>query len=209
MDRSDPGAGWHLEADFGTSRVLVRMVERDGRFGIRVRLDAEGYEPVIFSLTPDQAGFLGEALPAILAMLRIRQEQRDWELSMQDPFADFDNPGGPPVGKDRGDASDDRRAGPGLGHDRAAPEEIRDAAAQPSAQPAPMSAEGSSSSVAAIEDAPVPKRRGASWSAAEEARLVEAHQAGQGVSHLATLLQRSPRAIRKRLEKLELVAVDR
>ena len=160
MAKKDPGATWHLKADFGGSGVMVHMAEQDGRFAILVRLDAEGHEPVIFTLTPDQASWLGEALPGALAMLRSWQEQQDWELSMQDPFTAFDNLGGSPVGKDRGDASDDRRADPGLGHGRAAPEEIRDAASQPSTQPAPMPAEGSSSCGDGTGTTSVPPRPG-------------------------------------------------
>ena len=37
----------------------------------------------------------------------------------------------------------------------------------------------------------------------------DAYQAGQGVEQLAAQLQRSPRAIAKRLEKLELVVAER
>lgn len=188
MTAEDHGALWHMEVDFGTSRATVRMAERDRRAGILVHLEADGGKPVRFHLTPDQAGWLGDALPAALAMLRSWQEQRDWEISLHDPFADFES--ADPDGSEAavGDLSN------------------------PSDAPAPAdssSSERASGSVSDVEDIPVPQRRGQAWSAREETQLTEAFQAGQGVEQLGRLLQRSPRAIRKRLEKLELVVADR
>ena len=154
------GAAWQLEGDFETSRGLVNVVERDSRYMIRMRLDADGTDTVVALVTPDQAGWLGVALPAALAMIHSREEQREWERALQDPFADFD----------RADRGGDETGDP---------------------------------------PAPVPPRRGQAWSADEEAQLVAAYQAGQGVEQLAAQLQRSPRAIAKRLEKLELVVAER
>ena len=55
------------------------------------------------------------------------------------------------------------------------------------------------------ESTSTPARLGKSRSEDEEVRLVESHASGKSVTQLATLLRRSPRAIRKRLEKLDLV----
>ena len=176
------GAAWQLEGDFETSRGLVNVVERDSRYMIRMRLDADGTDTVVALVTPDQAGWLGVALPAALAMIHSREEQREWERALQDPFADFD----------RADRGGDETGDP------------------PAPVPAdPPSSAPVSGAVSDIEDAPVPPRRGQAWSADEEAQLVAAYQAGQGVEQLAAQLQRSPRAIAKRLEKLELVVAER
>ena len=182
-EQGGPGAAWQMEGHFGPSRGIVRMRETDGTFTIAVRLDFDGRAPVTFAITPDQAAWLGDALPAALAMARSRQEQRDWETSMQNPFAEFDR------ADHDGEAARarvDRPADDGGGSDPAR----------------------SSSSASRLEDAPFPQRRGHAWGADEEARLREAFQAGQDVDHMAVRFQRSPRAIRKRLEKMGLVVAD-
>jgi len=173
------GAAWHLEAEFGASRGIVRMVEGHGGFAIAVRLDCDGRDPVAFTVTPDQAAWLGDALPAALAMSRSWQEQRDWEMSRHDPFADFDR-----ADQERAEAGEPAPAAPasGTGTDRMTNRPDR-----------------------SVDDVPLPKRRGQAWSKSEEAQLVAAHREGQGVEQLAVLLQRSPRAIAKRLERLGLV----
>ena len=169
MAQDEAGALWHFEGHFGTSRVLVRMVECDGRWGIRVRVDRDGHAPERMTLTLEQAAFLVATRPSLEPLLRSWQEQRVWERSLRDPFVDFDS-------ADRGDGHEmDRSPGRPVvqcgGHRR-----------RPDlAAPRPGMERG---------------RGGAAGCSAS---------GGAGVEQLARLLQRSPRAVRKRLEKLELV----
>ena len=184
MTKESGGAAWHFEGEFGTSRIIVRMAERSGQVGIKVRLDSEGADTKVFLLTPEQAGFLGDVLPTLLVTLCRWQERG---LESFDPFADLIKPATAEAGSEE--------ASPVAG----APVSSEHEASSPVDNATDTGSNGDSESTS------TPARLGKSWSEDEEARLVEGHASGKSVTQLATLLQRSPRAIQKRLEKLDLV----
>ena len=107
MTTEGDGASWHFEGVFGNSRIIVRMAERSGQAGIKVRLDSEGADTKVFSLTREQAGFLGDVLPSLLVTLCRWQDQQERELESFDPFVDLIKPvtagsgpeEAPPVGR--------------------------------------------------------------------------------------------------------------
>ncbi|WP_419738585.1 hypothetical protein [Ruegeria sp.] len=86
-DRRD--AAWHFEGEFGRSRLILRMAGQGGQVRIKLRLDADGQETRIVSLTPEQAGFLADTLPALLGILQRWQEQQRYGIEAFDPFAEF------------------------------------------------------------------------------------------------------------------------
>ena len=190
MTTEGDGASWHFEGEFGNSRIIVRMSERNGQAGIKVRLDSEGADTKVFSLIREQAGFLGDVLPSLLVTLCRWQDQQERELESFDPFADLIKP----VTVESG------------------PEESPpvEGAPIPSEHEANIPVEGATGTGSNDdgESTSTPVRRGKSWNADEEDRLVDGHANGRSVDQLATLLERSPRAIQKRLEKLGLICAE-
>ena len=183
---------WHFESEIGEKRGMVSLAEQDGITALRVRFADGDTETATIALTLAQAEFLIDALPAALNVVRARQERRAWEASLYDPFADIcaDIP--------------DKNGVPQTGPSQPASKAVAKTPAQKASAAGDAEAVDAPGGMAK-PDLPIPARRGAPWTAAEEAQLAESHGAWQSVDALADQFDRSPFAITKRLEKLGLI----